>query len=154
MSTQRYFRQCACKRFCCKLSLLLQFADSSRQSGRLTFRKDDVKHDVIAFTGDWNGLWVNNIGQIIQIQHLKHTTGCLSCKQICYMTTIIVLRPLHGSTCNSQHFQLRTGGFCWCKVSLPTRSCWWQPAHSDSEDAGVLLNSVIYTVSTPYVFVP
>jgi len=51
----------------------------------------------------------------------------------------------------SQHPQLRTGGFCWCKGLLPTCLCWWQPVHLDSEeDAGVLLNSVIYIVSVPY----
>ena len=31
--------------------------------------------------------------------------------------------PLHRSTCVSRHFQLRTGGFCWCKVLLPTCPC-------------------------------
>ena len=42
-------------------------------------------------------------------------------------------------------------GFCWCKVLLPSCPCWWQPVHSDQGgDAGVLLNSVIYTVSVPY----
>ena len=29
-----------------------------------------------------------------------------------------VLRPLHRSTCVSQHPQSRTGGFCWCNVLL------------------------------------
>ena len=41
--------------------------------------------------------------------------------------------------------------FGWCKVLLPLCPCWWQPVHSDQGgDAGVLLNSVIYTVSVPY----
>ena len=31
-----------------------------------------------------------------------------------------VLRPLYKSTCVSRHLQLRTGGFCCCKVLLPT----------------------------------
>ena len=54
---------------------------------------------------------------------------------------------IYWSTCVSRHLQLRAGGFCWCKVILPACPCWWQPGHSDSgEDAGVLLNSVIYTV--------
>jgi len=61
-----------------------------------------------------------------------------------------VLRPLYRSTCVSRHLQLRTGGFCWCKVLLPACHCWWQPAHLDwGEDAGVLLNSVaIYCLCT------
>jgi len=33
--------------------------------------------------------------------------------------TAIVLRPLYRSTCFNWHIQLRTGGFCWCKVLLP-----------------------------------
>jgi len=32
--------------------------------------------------------------------------------------------------CISQHLQLRTGGFCWCKVLLPACPCWRQPVHS------------------------
>ena len=44
--------------------------------------------------------------------------------------------------------------FCWCKVLLPTCPCWRQPAHSDyGEDAGVLLNSVIYAVCVHHVSV-
>ena len=39
-------------------------------------------------------------------------------------TTTIVLQPLYRSTCLSQHLQLRTGGFCWCKVLLPAFPCW------------------------------
>jgi len=27
--------------------------------------------------------------------------------------------PLYSSTCVTWHLQLRTGGFCWCKVLLP-----------------------------------
>ena len=34
--------------------------------------------------------------------------------------SITVLRPLYRSTCISRHLQLRTGGFCWCKV-LPQK---------------------------------
>ena len=35
-----------------------------------------------------------------------------------YTTTTIttVLRPLYRSTYISRHLQVRTGGFCWCKV--------------------------------------
>jgi len=46
-------------------------------------------------------------------------------------TTTIFLRPLWSTTCISWHFQLRTGGFCWSKVSLPTCPCWQQLVHSD-----------------------
>jgi len=54
-----------------------------------------------------------------------------------------LVRPLYRSTCVSRQLQLRTGRYRWCKVLLQT--C---PAHSDQvEDTGVLLNSVIYTVS-------
>ena len=42
-----------------------------------------------------------------------------------------ILQPLYGSTCVSQHLQLRTGGFCCCKptcladvVCLLTTLCW------------------------------
>jgi len=35
-------------------------------------------------------------------------------------TTIAVLWPLYRSTYISWYLQLRTGGFCWCKVLLPT----------------------------------
>jgi len=64
--------------------------------------------------------------------------------------TTTVVWPLYRSTCVRRHLQLRTGGFCWCKVLLLARPSRWQPAHSDyGEDAGVLLNSVIHTVSVP-----
>jgi len=57
-----------------------------------------------------------------------------------------VLRPLCRSTCVSRHLQLRTGGFCWCRVLLPACPCWWQPAHAGwGEDAGILLRCVICT---------
>jgi len=38
-------------------------------------------------------------------------------------TTTTVLRPLCRSVCVSQHLQLRTGGFCWCRVLLPACPC-------------------------------
>ena len=47
------------------------------------------------------------------------------------ITTTTVLQPLYRSTCVSQHLQLRTGGFCCCKVLLPACRCWWQPMHLD-----------------------
>jgi len=34
-------------------------------------------------------------------------------------TTANVLQPLYTPTCVIWHVQLRTGGFCWCKVLLP-----------------------------------
>jgi len=34
-----------------------------------------------------------------------------------------------GQTCVSRHLQVRTGGFCWCKVLLITCPCWRQPAN-------------------------
>ena len=36
--------------------------------------------------------------------------------------TNFVLWPLYRSTCVSQHLQLRTGGFCWCRVLLPKQN--------------------------------
>jgi len=35
-------------------------------------------------------------------------------------TTITVSRPLHRSAGVSPHFQLRTGGVCWCKLLMAT----------------------------------
>ena len=35
-------------------------------------------------------------------------------------TTITVSQPLHRSACVSPHFQLRTGGVCWCKLLMAT----------------------------------
>ena len=49
------------------------------------------------------------------------------------------LQPLYSYTCISQHLQLSTGGFYWCRVLLPAYPCWQQPAHMHwREDAGVL----------------
>jgi len=75
---------------------------------------------------------------------------CICAVSLCYNinTTTTVLQPVYRSACISQHLQLRTGGFCWCKVLLPSCPCCWQPVLSDEEDAGVLLNSVIYTLHT------
>jgi len=71
-------------------------------------------------------------------------------KFILTTTTTAVLQPLYRSTCVSWHLQSRTG-FCWREVLLPTCTCWWQPVHSDArQDTGVLLNSVIYTISIPH----
>ena len=51
---------------------------------------------------------------------------CLCCRCYC-TTTATVLRPLYRSTGCRRHLQLRTGGFCWCKVLLPACPCWRQP---------------------------
>jgi len=66
-------------------------------------------------------------------------------------TNITVLQPLHRTTCISRHSQsLRTDGFCWDKVLLPTCPCWRQLAHLDyGKDSRVLFCSVTYTVSKP-----
>ena len=45
-------------------------------------------------------------------------------------TATTVLWPVYRSTCVSWHLQLRTGGFCSCKVFLPTCRCWWQPVQA------------------------
>jgi len=66
------------------------------------------------------------------------------------MTT--VLWPLYRTTCVSRHPQLRTGGFCWSRVLLPTRPCWWQLAHLDSREyARVLLNGITYIISIAWI---
>ena len=47
-------------------------------------------------------------------------------------TTTVVLWPLYKSTCIIRHLQLRTGGFCWCKVLLPVSPCcrhWLDKVH-------------------------
>ena len=59
-----------------------------------------------------------------------------------------ILWPLYRSTCVSRHTQLRTGGFCWSKVLLPTCPCWQQLVHFNyGADARVLLNRVTCTIS-------
>ena len=50
-------------------------------------------------------------------------TGPLIHLKITSTTTTTVLRPLYTSNYIGQHLQLRTGGFCWCKVLLPTCPC-------------------------------
>jgi len=72
-----------------------------------------------------------------------------SVEQVWQSTTVIW--PLYKSTCNSRHPQLRTGGFCWSKVSLSACPCWWQLVHAAcGEDGRVLLNGVTYTISIQY----
>jgi len=46
-------------------------------------------------------------------------------------TTTTVLRLLYRKTCIRRHPQLRTGGFRWSKVLLPTCPCWQQLVYSD-----------------------
>ena len=47
-------------------------------------------------------------------------------KTLTSTTTTTILRPLYRTTYISRHPQLRTGGFCWSKVLLPTCPCWRQ----------------------------
>ena len=58
-----------------------------------------------------------------------------------------VLQPLYRSTCVSRHLQLRSGGFCWCKVLLlhalaDGNQCIWI-----REKTLEFCSTVIYTVS-------
>jgi len=39
------------------------------------------------------------------------------------LTTTTILRPLYRSTSFRQHLQLKTGGFCQCKVLPPACPC-------------------------------
>jgi len=56
---------------------------------------------------------------------------------------------LYRSTYISQQPQLRTTGFC-CSSFTSAGSCWRQLPHSGKgEDAGVLINDINYTISTP-----
>jgi len=48
-----------------------------------------------------------------------------------FITITTILRPLYRTTSVSRHILLRTGGFCWSKVLLPTCLCWQQLVHSD-----------------------
>ena len=68
----------------------------------------------------------------------------VTCSGLCndsvdHWTTAAVLLPLHRSTCVSRHLQLRTGGFCWCKVVLPACPCWRQPALAVRQVATLLV---------------
>ena len=59
---------------------------------------------------------------------------------------------VYRSTCVSQHLQLRTGGFCSCKVLLPACPCWRQPAHLDQAEEMESSSTVLsYTVSIPLI---
>jgi len=88
---------------------------------------------------------VNVYFDVFRAQILKYMAILL------YNNTVTVLQLLYRSTCVIQHFQLRTRGFCWCKVLLPMCPCRWQQVHSNKgEDAGVLFNSVIHTVSLTF----
>jgi len=39
-------------------------------------------------------------------------------------TSMTILKPLYRTACISQQPQLRTGGFYWSKVLLPSCPCW------------------------------
>ena len=64
---------------------------------------------------------------LLLIRRLQHTYNHWKQSRVTwtwthdYMRTTIttILRPLYRSTCVSRHIQLRTRGFCWCKVLLP-----------------------------------
>jgi len=47
--------------------------------------------------------------------------------QLKNQTNCPFVRPLYRSSCVSRHLQVRTGGFCWCIVLLPTCHCWHVP---------------------------
>ena len=51
--------------------------------------------------------------------------------------TTTVLRPLYRTTCVSRNLQLRTGGFCWSKVLMPTRPCCQQLLQSVKNQCSV-----------------
>ena len=66
----------------------------------------------------------------------------------CFPANLPSHGPLYRSTCVSRHFQSKLVDFVGAKFYCLHALCWRQTAHSDyGEDAGVLLNSVIYTVS-------
>ena len=60
------------------------------------------------------------VSKYAEINHIKDNTKT---------TTAISLWPLYRPTCINRHLQLRTRGFCWCKVLLPACPCWRQPAY-------------------------
>jgi len=70
-------------------------------------------------------------------------TKSLLCSVHKSTTTTAILWPLYRSICISWHLQLRTAGFCWCKV------CRYALADGN-QDTGALFNSVIYT-TTVYI---
>jgi len=88
--------------------------------------------------------WLTNIANWEhKITGSRPVTFCLL-TMICTCTAVLKCHsacdnqpPFYGhytayrSICVGRHLQLRTGGFCWCKVLLPTCPCWRQPAHSD-----------------------
>jgi len=90
-----------------------------------------------------------NIHEYVYIQYIVISLYLVK-KDLHCTTSYHRFRPLYMSTCVSQHLQLRTGVFCWCKVSLPACPCWrQQPAHSDyREDAGVLPQQCLHCLCT------
>ena len=85
-----------------------------RNKRRRTFGEDDVQHNVVAFTGDWNDLRLNNVRWIIlTTQHLKHDSTrtysfcILSYDNVCLIDDWIVIT----SDCNNEtyvHMYVRT----------------------------------------------
>jgi len=72
---------------------------------------------------------LNNSKNIIKILIKLKSCKLLFDRSLKHNNNNYRLRPLYRSTCIGWHSQLRTGGFCWCKVLLPACPCWWQPAH-------------------------
>ena len=67
-------------------------------------------------------------------------------------TTTTILQPLCRSTCISQHLQLRSGWFFWCRVLLPACLCPFIYHTScvlnvHDVDLCLTLNIFVYTVS-------
>ena len=74
-------------------------------------------------------IWINSLLCCATVDCL--VTCWAVVRNIVMTTTTTVLQVLYRSTCISWHFQLRTGGFCWCEVLLPACPCWRRPAYSD-----------------------
>ena len=66
---------------------------------------------------------------VITFLVITNTIIALNTEKWLWPTKPPILQALYRSTCISWHLQLRTGGFCWCRVLLPTCPCWQQPAH-------------------------
>ena len=65
----------------------------------------------------------NSVKALKAQEQMANSTTILNPAHNATTTTTTVLWPLYRSTCVSWHLQLRTGGFCQCKVLLPLRPC-------------------------------
>jgi len=100
----------------------------------------------------------------LQLQQMltdfTHSTSVSILADICrhFHTHISTSISCPLSTCVYRRHQLRSGGFCWSKVSSPVCPCWRQMVDSNyKEDARLLLNDITYTcLYTMYVgiFIP